>query len=195
MKDKFKIIIIVLFLTLCALSFIGGCSSSYKSISYYKNRAAKYDLNRRLPQLLSSKNTNESIEGGYYFTYIPLLFCESEDIRKARHQYLRSHFYIMLRHHGLFPEEFEKAKYNIQYNYFTYPSTDGTFYHNFTLDINEREEGKLFTTKTVWWGRISIEETTSSDISLYFDTFMFKILKGFPEPQNTMKDFLESMQE
>lgn len=190
MKDKFKIIIIVFVLTLCALSFIGGCTP----ISYYENRAAKHDLNRRLPQLLSSKNTNESIEGGYYFTYIPLLFCESEDIRKARHQYLRSHFYMMLRHHGLFPEEFEKAKYKIRYNYFTHPSTDGTFYHNFTLDINEREEGK-FTTKTVWWGRMSIEGTTSSDISLYFDTFMFKILEGFPEPQDTLKDFIESMKE
>lgn len=195
MKDKFKIIIIVFVLTLCALSFIEGCTiKEFEEAKKARYRLAMYDLSERLPQLLSSKNTNESIEGGYYFTYIPALFCEPEDIREARHQYLKSHFHIMLRHHGLFPEEFEKAKYEIRYNYSTHPSTDGTFYHDFTLDINEREEGK-FTIKEVWRGRVSIKRATSSDISLYFDTFMFKILEGFPEPQNTLKDFIESMKE
>ena len=190
MKDKFKIISVVFILTLFALSFIGGCVTP----SYYQNRAAKYALNERLPQLLTSKNTNEDIKGGYYFTYTPTLFCELDNVRKVRHQYLKRHFSLNLRHHGLFPEEFGKAKYEIQYSYFTYPSPDGTFSHTFTLDINKREKGK-FTTKTIWWGRVSINKATSSDISLYFDTFMFKILEGFPEPQDTLKDFIESMKE
>ncbi len=90
--------------------------------------------------------------------------------------------------------EYGKAEYEIQYDYSTFPSYDGTFDHTFNLDIKEREKDR-FTTKKVWHGSVSIRKTRSSDISLYFNHFPSKILEGFPEPQNTLRDFIESMKE
>jgi len=183
----------ILIVSLSALHFIAGCQPM-KPISYYQNRIAKYEMNERLPHLISSKYTAKNINGGYYFTYIPALFSEPDNVRESRHRYLRSHFAVMLTNHGLVPVEYGKAEYEIQYDYSTFPSYDGTFDHAFNLDINEREKDR-FTTKKVWHGSVSIRKTRSSDISLYFNHFLSKILEAFPEPQNTLRDFIESMKE
>ena len=183
----------ILIVSLSALQFIAGCQPT-KSISYKQNRLAKYEMNERLPHLISVKYTAKNISGGYYLTYIPVLFTEPDDVRQSRHRYLSSHFAFMFSKHGLVPAEYGKAEYEIQYNYHTSPVFDGTFNHTFYLDINEREKDR-FTTKKVWHGSVSLRKTTSSDISLYFNHFLLKILQGFPEPQNTLRDFIESMKE
>jgi hypothetical protein len=183
----------ILIVSLSALQFIAGCQPK-KSISYKQNRIARYEMYQRLPQLISYKYTAKNITGGYYLTYIPLLFTEPDDVRQSRHRYLRAHFEIMFSKHGLVPAEYGKAEYEIKYDYHTAPIFDGTFTHTFYLDINEREKDR-FTTKKAWHGEVSIRKTTSSDISLYFNNFLLTILKGFPEPQSTLRDFTESMKE
>lgn len=148
----------------------------------------------RLPQLTSYKWTTKNISGGYYLTYIPLLFTEPDDVRQSRDRYLKAHLAFEFSKHGLVPVEYGKAEYEIQYDYITSPIFDGTFNHTFYLHIKEREKDR-FTTKKVWEGSVSIKKTTSSDISLYFNHFLLKILQGFPEPQSSLRDFTESVKE
>jgi hypothetical protein len=181
----------ILIVSLSALQFIGGCQST-KSPSYTQNQLAQYRMNERLPQLISIKYTSKNISGGYYLTYIPVLFTEPDNVRKGRHRYLSSQFEFTLSKHGLIPVEYEKAEYEIRYDYYTNPSYDGTFTHTFNLWIDEREKDRL-TTKKAWHGSVEIRKTTSSDVSLYFTHFLLKMFQGFPEPQNTLRDFIQDM--
>jgi hypothetical protein len=197
MKDKFKIIIIVLFLTLFAMSFIGGCSSSYKSLDYYRNQQAKYskilarmDLADRTPQLSSLKTTNESISGGYYLTYMPLSFSEPDNIREARDSYLAGKLALVVQDFGLVPAEFSISSYSFWYSYSTSPNPDGTFDQTFRLRILKMKEG-ILATEEVWHGDVTIKKATTSDISLYFDQIIYKMFTGFPESQHTRKDYVE----
>lgn len=196
MTDKFKIINVVLVIGLCALSFIGGCvptSYSENQVAKIRITAAKLDRYERLPHLLSLKYTDESIKGGYYFTYIPAFFYEPDNVRKPRDRYLKGYFFVKFREYGLLPGKIETAKYEISYTYSTSPPfSDGTFEHTFNLYINKN---MISATRKVWWGTVSIGKAASSDISLYFDILIFKILEGFPKPQSTWKDFEESIKE
>jgi hypothetical protein len=188
--------IAILIVSLSVLQFIAGCQST-KSPSYKRNSWARYEMENRLPQLTSIKHTSKNISGGYYLTYFPSLFTEPDNVRESRHRYLSSKIEFLLHRQRLVPAEFEKAEYHIRYSYYTMPSFEyqGTFEHSFSLDIFEREEGRSIPTKKAWEGRASIRRTTSSDITLYFDILLQKMFQGFPEPQNTMLDFLKSLKE
>lgn len=169
--------------------------SNLKPISYYENQMRQLDLADQQPQLISFKRTQEDIKGTYYLTYAPLFFSEPDEIRKARHKYLQSNIALELRFrkHGLVPIfdplKFKYAKYEMNYSYHTHPGTGRTFSHSFDLGIftaNKHQE--------VWRGGVDIKKAFSIDISLYFDQFIMTIFKGFPEPQHTMKDFLDKLE-
>lgn len=151
-----------------------------------------YKMEQRLPQLITSKLTTSNISGKYYFTYIPLLFSETEEIRKSRHRFLENNFALMFPDYGLTPTEYGDSTYEINYYYNTFPQYDGTFEH--TFDLNIYEKGGLGSQRQqVWHGSLSIGKATSTDISLYFNTFLAKILTDFPNPQNSRRDFDEKI--
>lgn len=182
----------------CSAIFIGLIPIFFIScvpIATYENSISEkeylielYKIEQRLPQLITSKYTTSNIYGKYYFTYVPLLFSETEEIRKSRHKFLENNFALIFPDYGLTPTEYGDSTYEINYHYNTFPQHDGTFEH--TFDLNIYEKGGLGSQRQqVWHGALSIGKTTSPDISLYFNTFLAKILTDFPNPQNTRRDF------
>ncbi len=195
MKRYFlKSILIFLFLTLFA-----QCGKPSKPASYYKYQMDRLEFNDKIPHLLSFKRINGEINGTYYLTYSPIFFTETEDVRKIRHRFLEQNIALEMQvnKRGLYPlfiqSEQKNAKYVMSYNYDTSPGIDRTFTHSFSVSIFETGAIGL-QNNIVWEGSVSIKKSYSDDISLYFKDFIVTLFNGFPEPRNSMKDFLNSLE-
>jgi len=189
----------VLTLVFCLVCFVcvGGCGVLLESyydaeIAKSERKIAAHDSFDRSPQLRSSKMTDQNIGGGYYLTYMPAAFTEATDVRQSRHQFLKMHLQYALKQHGLYPVEYSKAKYEIRYSYNTFPAFRGTFAHVFRLTITDREEWPTTTTE-VWRGEVDIRKAASSDISLYFISFIVTAFEGFPESQDALQELIDRM--
>ena len=127
------------------------------------------------------------VSGDFYVTYIPMLFVETEDVRKARDIHISAHIKSELSSCGLTPSDawasavsgkLERPFYVIRYYYSTtasyYPEDIG-WHHEMWISIFD--EGKE---EYVWWGTTWVDCRRDKDISGFLSLFIYNLFEDFP---------------
>lgn len=124
------------------------------------------------------------VSGDFYVTYIPMLFVETEDVRKARDAHICAHIESRLSSCGLTPSDsaglgpLERPFYVIRYYYHTtaswYPEARG-WHHEMWISIFDMDKEEY-----VWRGNTWVDCQRDKDISGFLSVFIYDLFEDFP---------------
>jgi len=164
---------------------LSGCTVHQDNEQYVRTKTLEYNGT----DIYKNKFT-APVLGDFYVTYIPIQFVETEDVRKARDQYIRAHINTELSSRGLTPSDvnawadaifgkLERPFYEIQYYYNTTPSwypEDRGWHHEMSISIFDMGKKR----ECVWEGRTWIECWIDKDISGLLSWFIGRLFEDFP---------------